>query len=148
MAAIFGEMTLLPRGSAQAPVLAQYVAAISSRNAGLRAGHGVPTLVEELAHLLSTIESYFEDIAPGAVTRRDWVALILNDAAYAEFEVLRREVDRAVHAIQLDRRVHYPWLGRDPEVRSILWHLVEHTNHHRGRLAVLMRLCGEKPPSL
>jgi|GEM_PF-6080888 len=148
IAQIFGDHTLIPSDMPQAPVLAQYVAAVTPGFAPLLAGHGVPTLGEELAHLLSTIELYLEAVAPGQVTPRKWHAAILEGTVYGYFEQLRHEADQAVNHIQLEREINFEWLNRPAKAIKILWHLADHTAHHRGRLAVMMRMCGIEPPGL
>ncbi len=147
--AAFGERILLPVEDMKgAPVLAQMVAKITPKVAGLRADHGLPTLGEELAHLLDTLEQYLRDVAPGAIGHRPWAELILNGGAYAAYEQLRREAEKAVSEIQPDRELNYRFLGRPVKAIDVLWHVSDHTAHHRGRLAMLMRMCGVEPVPL
>jgi uncharacterized damage-inducible protein DinB len=142
----FGERMLLPRELEGVPLLARYVAAVTPAVAPLRADHTVPSLGEELAHLLGSLESYLRDCAPGTVGARPWAQLILDGGAYEAFEQLRREAEIAVREIQPERELYYKWAPRPVKVREVLWHVAQHTAHHRGRLAVLMRLCGVEPP--
>jgi len=147
---VFGEQVLVPRDipGHNVPVLARYVAAITPGLAPLKGELGLPTLGEELAHLLSTIESYLDDVAPGYVTKRKWLELILAGKSYEEFEQLRREAENAGRNLQPARMLNEPWLARPVSVVQVLWHLADHTAHHRGRLAVNMRMCGVDPPKL
>jgi len=145
----FGERILMPRELDKGiPVLAQMVAKITPKVAGLRADHGLPTLGEELAHLLGTLEQYLRDVAPGSIGHRPWAQLIIEGGAYEAFEKLRREAEASVTEIQPDRELNYHWLSRRPKVLDLLWHVSDHTAHHRGRLAILMRMCGVEPVAL
>lgn len=147
--AIFGDYVLIPADvRKEAPLLAQYIVLVTPAVAPKRAAEGVPTVGEELVHLLSTIESYLEDCCPGCMTKREWGRLIIDGKAYEGFETLRREAEAVVHRMQLDRELRYPWIGKRVTVRDVLWHLADHTAHHRGRLALLLRLCGVEPPAL
>ena len=146
IAQVFGEKVLLPLKSADAPLLAQYVAAITPGVAPLRAQHNVPTLGEELAHLLEAIQNYLNDAAPGEITPRDWKALRFAGDAYHEFEILRREAEQVAASAQFERKINFDWYPRPVRVYDLMLHLADHSAHHRGRLAVLMRLCGIEPP--
>lgn len=148
IAQIFGDHVLIPADLPQAPVLAQYVSAITPGNAPLLAGHGVPTLGEELAHILSTIELYLDAVAPGKITSHKWLSLIMEGAAYEAYEALRREAEAAVHDIQPERELNFDWLKRPVKVRDVLWHVADHSAHHRGRLSLLMRMSGIEPPKV
>jgi uncharacterized damage-inducible protein DinB len=146
VAHVFGDDLLLPKEHAQAPLLARMVAKITPQVASLRADHTVPTLGEELAHLLGSLESYLRDCAPGDIGARGWASLIVEGGVYEAYEDLRREAERAIPHIQPERELYYRWSPRPVKVRDVLWHVAGHTAHHRGRLAVLMRLCGVEVP--
>lgn len=143
----FGEKLLVPEKLNKGPTLARFVAAITPQVASLRADHGQPTLGEELAHMLGSLEQYLRDAAPSAIGARPWGRLVAEGGAYEAFEQLRREAESAIPSIQPERELNYHWIGRPVRVVDVLWHVAGHTAHHRGRLAVLMRLCGITPPA-
>jgi uncharacterized damage-inducible protein DinB len=144
--AAFGEKLLVPRNLDTAPVLARFVNAVTPHVAGLRPCAGVNSVGEELAHLLGSLEQYLRDLAPGSIGWRPWLELIQAGEAYPAYEKLRWEADQAAREIQPERELNYPWLGRPVKAIDILWHVAGHTAHHRGRLALLMRLGGVEPP--
>lgn len=143
----FGEKLLVPRDLDTAPVMARFVAAVTPEVAALRPAPGADSIGEELAHLLGSLEHYLREVAPGAVGNRPWLDLIQSGGVYAAYEKLRWEADQAVRDIQPERVLNYPWIARPVKAVDILWHVAGHTAHHRGRLALLMRLCGVEPPA-
>jgi len=52
----------------------------------------------------------------------------------------------ATDAVDLCEKRRSAW-GEDNTLRWILWHLVEHDQHHRGQIYTRMRLLGYDPPS-
>lgn len=142
----FGEKLLVPRELDTGPVLARFVAAVTPQVAALRPAPGADTIGEELAHLLGSLEHYLREVAPGVIGSRPWLDLIQSGEVYAAYEKLRWEADQATREIQPERELNYHWIARPVRAIDILWHVAGHTAHHRGRLALMMRLCGVEPP--
>lgn len=145
---IFGENTMRPPAAVKAPVMAEYCAKITPQLAPKRAIEGAPTIGEEFIHMMDTMESYLNDCCIDCLSPRNWSQLVVDGKAYEAFEELRFEAEKMIGEIQLERQLNYNWLGKPATVRNILWHLADHTAHHRGRLALLLRLIGEEPPEL
>ncbi len=157
---------LFPYWDDNRALLAELVQPLREEELEFRPAPGFDPLGEVLRHIITTEESWwhggihgvpFDQWRPAEWDRRTGeekaayrrqrfptVASILDGLRVAHAPVVQflKELD----AWALCERRRSTW-GEENSLRWMLWHLVEHDQHHRGQVYTRLRMLGYQPPS-
>jgi uncharacterized damage-inducible protein DinB len=112
-------------------------------------GFGYPTVLEQIAHVLSTEAGWvrrlqslpFERVTPASLEK---LRKVKRDVMAATAAYLDSISEHEMNA-ELER---YPqeWVGPRREPAFILLHIITHAFHHKGQIVAMMRLLGHPAP--
>jgi uncharacterized damage-inducible protein DinB len=158
---------LLPYWADNRALLVESLGVLRDDDLVVRPAPGLPSIGDVLRHLVTTEEYWWRGGILGepweAWRPAGWTALDVEqkhayrrdrfptlDAIREGLASVHAPVDAFLQALDADRlceKRQATW-GESNTLRWIMWHLVEHDQHHRAQLFTRLRLLGHRPPAM